>query len=80
MPATLFVSRPAPLSAPLSRTEDAELIPSSCQACRASCGSDWVFADGAGFLVHRTGERCPVAVPFSQETGQPLTTAWTVAA
>ncbi|MFJ3962031.1 hypothetical protein [Streptomyces sp. NPDC090036] len=80
MPVTLFVSRPAPLSAPLSRTDDAVVIPSACQACRASCGSDWVFVDGVGVLTHRTGELCSVAVPFDLETGQPLASAGAVAA
>jgi hypothetical protein len=33
MPATLYVTHPAPLTAPLSRTEDAQVVPSPCQAC-----------------------------------------------
>ncbi|MBW5481174.1 hypothetical protein [Streptomyces bambusae] len=73
MPVKLVVSRPRPLSAPLSRKDDAEIIPSSCQACGAACGADWAKRDGVGVLVHRTGEPCPVAVPFVWETGAPVT-------
>jgi hypothetical protein len=72
MPATLYVTHPAPLSAPLSRTEDAQVVPSPCQACSAFGGADWAQRDGVGVLVHRSGERCPVAVPFDWETGKPL--------
>ncbi|NUK62047.1 hypothetical protein [Streptomyces lunaelactis] len=74
MPATLFVSHPAPLSAPLSRTEDARVVPSTCQACGIAGGTDWINVDGIGVLVHnaRGRQRCPLAVPFDWETGKPL--------
>ena len=74
MPATLVVSHPAPLSAPLSRRDDAVVIPSPCQACGVPGGAHWVKVDGAGVLVHNAHGRecCPVAVPFDWETGQPL--------
>lgn len=72
MPVALLNSPPVPLSAPLSRTEDAVIVPSSCQACSAPCGAGWVKRDGAGVLVHRSGEDCPVAVPFDWNTGAPL--------
>ncbi|MFI2353012.1 hypothetical protein ACH492_39855 [Streptomyces sp. NPDC019443] len=76
MPATLYVSHPAPLSAPLSRIEDAQVVPSPCQACGTAAGSDWIKVDGIGVLVHneRGRELCPVAVPFDWETGKPLPT------
>ncbi|MGX1502926.1 UNVERIFIED_CONTAM: hypothetical protein RKD43_001551 [Streptomyces graminofaciens] len=72
MPATLVVSHPAPLTAPLSRTEDAQLVPSPCQACSAFGGADWVKRDDVGVLVHRSGGDCPVAVSFDWATGKPL--------
>ncbi|MFE0271599.1 hypothetical protein E3E14_10075 [Streptomyces sp. ICN441] len=75
MPATLVVSHPAPLSAPLSRTEVAEGVPSPCMSCGASVsGWGWMKVDGLGVLVHDTEdrERCPVAVPFVWETGKPV--------
>lgn len=72
MPATLYVTHPAPLTAPLSRTEDAQIVPSPCQACSAFGGADWVKRDGVGVLVHRSGGDCPVAVPFDWETGESL--------
>ncbi|WP_406258953.1 hypothetical protein [Streptomyces nigra] len=56
MPVTLADAHPAPLSAPLSRRDDAVVLASPYWAC----------------LVHGQ-ERCPVAVPFVWETGQPVT-------
>ncbi|MFE7388375.1 hypothetical protein [Streptomyces sp. NPDC057582] len=75
MPATLVVLHPAPLTAPLSRTEDAQVVPSPCQACGVAGGAHWIKVDGTGVLVHnaRGRELCPVAVPFNWETGKPLT-------
>lgn len=73
MPATLVVLHPAPLTAPLSRTEDGVIYEASpCQACGVAGGTDWIKVDGLGVLVHSSGARCPVAVPFVWETGQPL--------
>lgn len=74
MPATLVVLHPAPLTAPLSRTENARYAPSPCQACGVAGGADWIKVDGIGVLVHnaRGRERCPVAVCFDWETGKPL--------
>ncbi|WP_406363205.1 hypothetical protein [Streptomyces sp. NBC_01579] len=74
MPATLVVLHPALLAAPLSRTEDAQVVPSPCQACGVAGGADWIQVDGTGVLVHnaRGRERCPVAVCFDWETGKPL--------
>ncbi|XVV36673.1 hypothetical protein ACQPXT_24050 [Streptomyces sp. CA-100214] len=48
------------------------VVPSPCWACGASGGLDWINVDGIGVLVHGR-ERCPVAVPFVWQTGQPLT-------
>jgi hypothetical protein len=64
-----------PLSAPLSRTEDAEVLPRPCQACGSALSAGWVKVDGAGVLMHRAAlraEPCPVAMPFDWETGMPL--------
>ncbi len=84
MPATLTTSHAlalavpvhaAPLSAPLSRTDDGvRYLPSPCQACGGVPMAGWSKVDGVGFLMHDTdeGERCPVAVPFDWETGKPL--------
>lgn len=72
MPLSRRVPHSAPLTAPLSRTEDAQVVPSPCQACSAFGGADWVKRDGVGVLVHSSGARCPVAVPFVWETGQLL--------
>ncbi|MET7858444.1 hypothetical protein ABZS81_14730 [Streptomyces sp. NPDC005318] len=74
MPATLVVLHPAPLTAPLSRTEDAQVVPSPCQACGVAGGTGWMNMDGIGVLVHnaRGRERCPAAAPFDWETGKPL--------
>ncbi|MCF2538957.1 hypothetical protein K6168_25305 [Streptomyces sp. FB2] len=72
MPVTLADAHPAPLSAPLSRRDDAVVLPSPCWACGAFGGLDWIDVDGIGVLVHGQ-ERCPVAVPFVWETGQPVT-------
>lgn len=75
MPATLVVLHPAPLTAPLSRTEDGVIYEASpCQACGVAGGADWIKVDGTGVLVHnaRGRERCPVAVCFDWETGKPL--------
>ncbi|MGC5003662.1 hypothetical protein [Streptomyces sp. DT203] len=75
MPATLVVLHPAPLTAPLSRTEDGVIHEASpCQACGVAGGADWIKVDGTGVLVHnaRDRERCPVAVCFDWETGKPL--------
>ncbi|MGW3692145.1 hypothetical protein [Streptomyces sp. NPDC005125] len=72
------VSRPALhsalLTAPLSRTEDAQVAPSPCQACGVAGGTDWINMDGIGVLIHnaRGRERCPVALPFDWQTGKPL--------
>ncbi|MFC8256724.1 hypothetical protein ACFUNF_03440 [Streptomyces sp. NPDC057291] len=75
MPATLVVLHPAPLTAPLSRTEDGVIYEASpCQACGVAGGADWIKVDGTGVLVHnaRGRELCPVAVCFDWETGKPL--------
>ncbi|MFE7772870.1 hypothetical protein ACFU5O_03025 [Streptomyces sp. NPDC057445] len=75
MPVTLYVSHPAPLSAPISRTDDGVVyLPSPCQACGVAPSWGWTKVDGLGVLVHDTDdrERCPVAVPFDWETGKPL--------
>ncbi|MDF6042460.1 hypothetical protein LRD69_09865 [Streptomyces sp. JH14] len=74
MPVTLVVLHPAPLTAPLSGTEDAQVVPSPCQACGVAGGADWIKVDGIGVLVHnaRGRERCPVAAPFDWETGKSL--------
>ncbi|MEU6545840.1 hypothetical protein [Streptomyces sp. NPDC046859] len=48
------------------------VLPSPCWACGAFGGLDWINVDGIGVLVHGQ-ERCPVAVPFIWETGQPVT-------
>ncbi|MET8400065.1 hypothetical protein [Streptomyces sp900116325] len=75
MPATLYVSHPAPLTAPISRADDGVVyLPSPCQACGAAAGWGWMKVDGIGVLVHnaRGRERCPVAVCFDWETGKPL--------
>ncbi|WP_406427759.1 hypothetical protein [Streptomyces sp. NBC_01589] len=75
MPATLVVSHPASLTAPLSRTEDGVVYEASpCQACGVAGGADWIKLDGTGVLVHiaRGRELCPVAVCFDWETGKPL--------
>ncbi|MER7662103.1 hypothetical protein [Streptomyces sp. NPDC096193] len=83
MPATLYVTHhPALLSAPLSRTEDAHVVPSPCHACGIAGGADWLKVNGVGVLVHnaRGLERCPVATPFDWETGKSLALAGAVAA
>ncbi|MFD5065253.1 MULTISPECIES: hypothetical protein [unclassified Streptomyces] len=75
MPATLVVLHPAPLTAPLSRTEDGVIYEASpCQACGVAGGADWIKVDGIGVLVHkaRGRELCSVAVCFDWETGKPL--------
>ncbi|WP_326604325.1 hypothetical protein [Streptomyces sp. NBC_01800] len=75
MPATLVVLHPAPLTAPLSRTEGGVIYEASpCQACGVAGGAHWIKVDGIGVLVHnaRGRERCPVAVCFDWETGKPL--------
>lgn len=74
MPATRLLPHPAPLSAPLSRRDDAVVVPSPCWMCGVPGGADWLNLDGIGVLVHnaRGGERCPVAVPFDWDTGKPL--------
>ncbi|WP_159038973.1 MULTISPECIES: hypothetical protein [unclassified Streptomyces] len=69
---TLADAHPAPLSAPLSRHDDAVVLPSPCWACGTLRGLDWINVDGIGVLVHGQ-ERCPVAMPFIWETGQPVT-------
>ncbi|MEV1052556.1 hypothetical protein [Streptomyces sp. NPDC049887] len=75
MPVTLYVSQPAPLSAPLSRTDEGVVYqPVLCQACGSAPSWGWMKVDGLGVLVHDTEdrERCPVAVPFVWETGKPV--------
>lgn len=74
MPATRCAPHLSPLAAPLSRRDDAVVVPSPCQACGVPGGADWVKLDGAGVLIHnsRGRERCSVAVPFDWETGKPL--------
>lgn len=74
MPVMPVGSHLPPLTAPQSRRDDAEVIPSPCQACEVPGGSDWVKVDGVGVLVHnaRGRERCTVAVPFNWDTGKPL--------
>lgn len=71
MPVMPVGSHPTRLTAPLSRRENAVVVPSPCWACGASGGIDWINANGIGVLVHGQ-ERCPVAVPFDWETGKPL--------
>ncbi|THA98979.1 hypothetical protein E6R61_04920 [Streptomyces sp. LRa12] len=71
MPAMLPATHKDRLSAPLSRRDDAVVVLSPCWACGASGGLDWINVDGIGVLVHGR-ERCPVAVPFVWETGQPI--------
>jgi hypothetical protein len=73
--AALAAAALRPLSAPLSRTEDVEVLPRPCQACGSALSAGWGKVDGAGVLMHRTAlrdEACPVAVPFDWETGMPL--------
>ncbi|WP_406309895.1 hypothetical protein [Streptomyces sp. NBC_00623] len=75
MPATLYVSHPAPLTAPISRADDGVVyLPSPCPACGASASWGWMKVDGLGVLMHGTADRqcCPVAIPFDWETGKPL--------
>lgn len=71
MPVMPVGSHPTRLAAPLSRRDDAVVVPSPCWACGASGGLDWINVKGIGVLVHGR-ERCPVAVPFVWETGQPI--------
>ncbi|WP_156721343.1 hypothetical protein [Streptomyces apocyni] len=64
------------LSAPLSRTDDAEVISSSCMACGREIGGwGWVNRVGTGVLMHHTTEGsvpCPTAAPFDWVTGDTL--------
>ncbi|MFI9309057.1 hypothetical protein [Streptomyces triculaminicus] len=89
MPATLTASHPlpsvlpapvsVPLPAPLSRTDDAQLVSSSCMKCGADVlGWGWVNFDGVGVLLHDTVDDsvpCPVADLFDWETGAPVVTS-----
>ncbi|MFE2925448.1 hypothetical protein [Streptomyces goshikiensis] len=72
MPVQLLV----PLHAPLSRTDDAVLIPSPCMACGAEVLHwGWVNLDGVGVLLHDAAQDsvpCPVAAPFDWATGNTL--------
>ncbi|WP_328536451.1 hypothetical protein [Streptomyces sp. NBC_00344] len=87
MPATLTPShalslvRPVetasvPLSAPLSRSDDAEVIPSPCMTCGAEVeGWGWINYHGRGVLVHEVDEEttpCPVSRPIDWATGNVL--------
>ncbi len=67
-----------PSRAPLSRADDATVVPAPCQACGADVlHFGWVNMDGIGVLLHDgvdDSARCPVAVPFDWETGTPLST------
>lgn len=74
MPVTLFVSRSAPLSAPLSRTEDAEVIPSPCFGCGAEVeGWRYVRVDDRMILTHDGNTLCPRYLAFDCKTGEPRT-------
>ncbi|OII60837.1 hypothetical protein BJP40_08205 [Streptomyces sp. CC53] len=72
------------LPAPLSRTEHAELVPSSCMGCRQHVnGWRWVQVDGDGVLSHDTpdGPRaCPSGARFDWATGATLPAAASVVA
>ncbi|MFD5101701.1 hypothetical protein [Streptomyces albidochromogenes] len=48
--------------------------PSPCQACGFVSLWGWIRVDGIGVLMHHSpdSERCPLAVPFDWETGNPL--------
>ncbi|MFZ3558804.1 MULTISPECIES: hypothetical protein [unclassified Streptomyces] len=86
MPATLTVSHSLslvpsvvpvskPLGAPLSRTDDAVVIPAPCMACGAPADVDgwrWENVGGRGLLIHGDDTVCPVAQPFDWATGAPL--------
>lgn len=74
MPVTRRAPHSALLAAPLSRRDDAVVVPSPCQACGVPGGADWAKVDGVGVLVHnaRGRECCPLAVSFDWETGKPL--------
>lgn len=73
-----------PARAPLSRTEDAEILAAPCQACGAHVlHFGWVNLDGVGVLFHDTAdgsEPCPVSTAFNWETGERLAPASSVVA
>ncbi len=66
----------APLSSPLSRRDDATVVPAPCQSCGVRVlHFGWVNLDGVGVLYHDDvdgSEPCPAAVPFDWATGKRL--------
>ncbi len=76
MPSPLTASRTVP-TAPLSRTDDATVIPSPCMACGAVVsGWAWINSAGTGVLIHYTlwgSEFCPSGECFDWMTGEPMT-------
>ncbi|MER5485028.1 hypothetical protein ABT024_17620 [Streptomyces sp. NPDC002812] len=73
MPVKLVVSRPAPLSAPLSRRDNAEVIPSPCIGCGADIeGWHYVRADDCLILTHDGNTLCPRYLAFDWATGAPI--------
>ncbi|MEU9015857.1 hypothetical protein AB0D12_40670 [Streptomyces sp. NPDC048479] len=85
MPATLTTSHTLalvspvvakPLTAPLSRTDDAVVVSSPCMTCGVAVdGWGWVNFGGRGVLMHDVDEEsvpCPIARPIDWATGHEL--------
>ncbi|MEU6845942.1 hypothetical protein ABZ930_29105 [Streptomyces sp. NPDC046716] len=69
-------SAPEPLTAPLSRTDDAEVIPSPCFACGAEVdGWRYVRVDDCLVLTHDGNTLCPKYLAFDWANGEPRTLA-----
>ncbi|MGX1548928.1 hypothetical protein [Streptomyces adustus] len=68
-----------PATAPVSRRDDATVIPSPCMGCGADVDHwRWANLDGTGVLVHDTShgaERCPSRQSFDWATGAPRSVA-----